>query len=43
MSNNYFKAPTGRIVTQWPYGCSVYRYLTKVLGWVSETARRRTG
>jgi cation diffusion facilitator CzcD-associated flavoprotein CzcO len=42
MSNNYFKAPTGKIVTQWPYGCTVYRYLTKVFGRVSETARRRT-
>ena len=43
MSNNYFKAPTGKIVTQWPIGCSVYRALTKVLGRVSETTRRRQG
>ena len=41
MSNNYFKAPTGKIVTQWPIGCSVYRVLTKVFGRVSETTRRR--
>jgi cation diffusion facilitator CzcD-associated flavoprotein CzcO len=41
MSNNYFKAPTGKVVTQWPIGCIVYRALTKVLGRVSETTRRR--
>lgn len=43
MSNNYFKAPTGRIVTQWPYSNLQYRALTKVLGRVSETSRRRRG
>jgi cation diffusion facilitator CzcD-associated flavoprotein CzcO len=41
-SNNYFKAPTGKIVTQWPIGCVAYRLLTKLLGRVSETTRRRT-
>jgi len=41
MSNNYFKAPSGKVVTQWPIGCSVYRALTKVLGRVSETTRTR--
>ena len=41
MSNNYFKASTGRIVTQWPHGCSVYRAFTKVFGRISETTRRR--
>ena len=41
MSNNYFKAPTGKVVTQWPSSCSVYRALTKVFGRVSETTRRR--
>lgn len=41
MSNNYFKAETGKIVTQWPSGCTVYRALTKVFGRVSETTRRR--
>jgi len=39
MSNNYFKAPTGKVVTQWPYGNMLYRALTKVLGRVSETTR----
>ena len=42
MSNNYFKAPTGKVVTQWPIGCTVYRALTKVFGRVSETTRRRS-
>ena len=41
MSNNYFKSPTGKVVTQWPYGNLPYRLLTKVLGRVSETTRRR--
>jgi len=41
MSNNYFKAPTGRIVTQWPHGNALYRVLTKLLGRVSETTSRR--
>ena len=41
MCNNYFKAPTGRIVTQWPYSNAEYRVLTKLLGRVSETTSRR--
>jgi hypothetical protein len=28
-------------VTQWPYGNMHYRVLTKILGRVSETTRRR--
>ncbi len=40
MSNNYFTSPTGKVVTQWPYGNVPYRVLTKVLGRVSETTRR---
>jgi cation diffusion facilitator CzcD-associated flavoprotein CzcO len=39
MTNNYFKAPTGKVVTQWPYGNLYYRALAKVLGRISETAR----
>ena len=39
MTNNYFKSPTGKIVTQWPYGNVQYRVLTKLLGRVSETTR----
>jgi cation diffusion facilitator CzcD-associated flavoprotein CzcO len=42
MSNNYFTAPSGKVVTQWPYGNMQYRVLTKLLGRVSETTRRRT-
>ena len=37
MSNNYFTAPNGKIVTQWPYGNMQYRVLTKLLGRVSES------
>jgi cation diffusion facilitator CzcD-associated flavoprotein CzcO len=40
-TNNYFKAPTGRVVTQWPYGNMHYRVFTKLVGRVSETTRRR--
>lgn len=43
-SNNYFKAPTGKIVTQLPYGCMPYRTATKVAGLldhVTDRARRR--
>ena len=42
MTNNYFTSPSGRVVTQWPYGNLLYRVLTKTLGRVSETTRRRT-
>jgi cation diffusion facilitator CzcD-associated flavoprotein CzcO len=41
MSNNYFTSASGRVVTQWPYGNMLYRALTKLLGRVSETTRRR--
>jgi cation diffusion facilitator CzcD-associated flavoprotein CzcO len=41
MTNNYFRSSTGKIVTQWPSGNLVYRLVTKVLGGVSETVRRR--
>lgn len=43
MSNNYFKSPTGKIVTQWPSGNLHYRLLTKLAGRRSETTRRRSG
>ena len=39
--NNYFKSATGKIVTQWPEGNVVYGALTRLLGRVSETTRRR--
>jgi cation diffusion facilitator CzcD-associated flavoprotein CzcO len=41
MTTNYFRSTTGKIVTQWPSGNLVYRLLTKVLGPMSETTRRR--
>ena len=41
MTNNYFQSPTGKVVTQWPYGNLPYRVLTKALGGISETTGRR--
>jgi cation diffusion facilitator CzcD-associated flavoprotein CzcO len=43
MTNNYFWSPTGKIVTQWPYGNLHYRVLTKIMGRISETTTRRDG
>ncbi len=43
VSNNYYKAATGKIVTQWPYGALFYMFLTNVSGRVSSTARRARG
>ena len=40
MSKNYFTTESGKVVTQWPYGNSLYAALTKALGRVSETSRR---
>ncbi|MBO0731081.1 MAG: NAD(P)/FAD-dependent oxidoreductase, partial [Acidimicrobiaceae bacterium] len=42
VSNNYYKAPTGKIVTQWPYGPLFYGFLTNVLGGVSLRTHRGT-
>jgi cation diffusion facilitator CzcD-associated flavoprotein CzcO len=39
VSNNYYKVPSGRVVTQWPYGTFLYGALTKLLGRVSESTR----
>lgn len=39
-SNNYYKSPSGRVVTQWPYGAIVYAAVTKVLGRPSEKVIR---
>ncbi len=41
LTTNYFRSPTGKIVTQWPSGNLVYRALVKALGRVSEAGRRR--
>jgi cation diffusion facilitator CzcD-associated flavoprotein CzcO len=43
VSNNYYKAATGKIVTQWPYGALFYMFLTNVSGRLSSFARRATG
>lgn len=40
-TTNYYRSPTGRIVTQWPYSNLEYRALTKLLGRISETTNRR--
>jgi cation diffusion facilitator CzcD-associated flavoprotein CzcO len=43
VSNNYYKAATGKIVTQWPHGALLYGLLTNISGRLSSTARRRRG
>ncbi|ORB00065.1 hypothetical protein BST30_23550 [Mycobacterium mantenii] len=40
-SNNYYKSPSGRVVTQWPYGAIVYATVTKLFGRLSEKTYRR--
>jgi cation diffusion facilitator CzcD-associated flavoprotein CzcO len=39
-SNNYYKSPSGRVVTQWPYGAVIYALVTKLLGPLSERITR---
>ncbi len=39
-ANNYYKSPSGRVVTQWPYGATIYTAVTKLLGRVSEKVHR---
>jgi len=39
VSNNYYKSPSGRIVTQWPFGALLYGALTKTLAPLSERTR----
>jgi cation diffusion facilitator CzcD-associated flavoprotein CzcO len=41
VSNNYYKAASGKIVTQWPYGALFYGFLTNTLGRLSERRWRR--
>jgi cation diffusion facilitator CzcD-associated flavoprotein CzcO len=41
VSNNYFRSPTGKVVTQWPSGNMVYRCVTKIFGRISERATCR--
>lgn len=39
-ATNYYKSPSGRVVTQWPYGAVVYTAVTKLLGRFSENVTR---
>ncbi len=41
MRNNYFTLLTGRVVPQWPYDNWISTVLTRLLGRISETTRRR--
>jgi cation diffusion facilitator CzcD-associated flavoprotein CzcO len=41
LTSNYFTSPSGKIVTQWPYGNWIYTVITRAIGRVSETTRRR--
>jgi cation diffusion facilitator CzcD-associated flavoprotein CzcO len=40
-TNNYFRSPTGKVVTQWPYGNASYCTMTRAFGRISETTRCR--
>jgi cation diffusion facilitator CzcD-associated flavoprotein CzcO len=40
VGNNYFRSPSGKIVTQWPFGSGAYGLLVRLLGQRSEMARR---
>lgn len=42
-ANNYYKSPSGRVVTQWPYGAVIYAAVTKLLGPLSEKVIRGRG
>jgi cation diffusion facilitator CzcD-associated flavoprotein CzcO len=41
LTRNYFTSPTGKVVTQWPFGAVLYGALVRVLGPFSETGRKR--
>ena len=43
MCTNYFTVENGKIVTQWPYGPTMYSWMTKLMGRPSETTHRRDG
>ena len=38
-THTYFVSKSGRVVTQWPYGATLYGAMTKLFGRPSETAR----
>ena len=37
IAENYYKAPTGKIVTQWPYSPGIYGVLVRALGRLSQS------
>jgi len=41
IADNYYKAPSGKIVTQWPYSPGVYGILVRALGRWSQSGSRR--
>ncbi len=41
LANNYYRAASGKIVTQWPFSPGLYGVLVRTLGRASETTRRR--
>jgi cation diffusion facilitator CzcD-associated flavoprotein CzcO len=44
IAENYYKGPTGKIVTQWPYSPGIYGVLVRALGRLSQSGRcRRMG
>lgn len=43
VSDNYYKAESGRIVTQWPFSAGVYGLMVTALGRLSEKGRRAGG
>jgi cation diffusion facilitator CzcD-associated flavoprotein CzcO len=40
VADNYYKGPTGKVVTQWPFSPGGYGLLVRTLGRVSESSRR---
>ncbi|WP_120493802.1 flavin-containing monooxygenase [Microbacterium phyllosphaerae] len=40
-ANNYYKTASGRIVTQWPYGITLYGAVLKLAAPLSETTKKR--
>jgi cation diffusion facilitator CzcD-associated flavoprotein CzcO len=41
VSDNYYKSPTGKIVTQWPYSPGMYGLLVRMFGLHSQRGRHR--
>jgi cation diffusion facilitator CzcD-associated flavoprotein CzcO len=41
LANNYYRGPSGKIVTQWPFGPGLYGLMVRTLGRRSEMTSRR--